>query len=88
LLRPHGWHWSMKFSITLAASVLLLLLTYHAFVRFTFIGATLNGRRHPRRVARWPGPSKPVPQSSESSQDPSDAVGQGATAVSNAEQAM
>jgi glucan biosynthesis protein C len=50
-LRPLGWHWSVRFAITLAASVLLLLLSYHAFVRFTFIGATLNGRRHRRPVA-------------------------------------
>lgn len=70
LLRPLHWHWSVKFSITLTASVLVLLLTYHAFVRFTFIGATLNGRRHPRRARGAPGPSKPVPESSESSQDP------------------
>lgn len=69
-LRPLDWHWSVKFAITLTASVLLLLLTYHAFVRFTLIGATLNGRRHPRRVARGRGPSTPVPQSSESSSDP------------------
>ena len=51
LLRPLAWHWSVKFLITLTASVLLLLLAYHAFVRSTFIGATLNGRRRPRRVA-------------------------------------
>ena len=67
LMRPLDWHWSVKFSITLTASVLLLLLTYHAFVRFTFIGATLNGRRHQRRGRE---PSTPVAQSSESSQDP------------------
>ncbi|ORA49135.1 hypothetical protein BST21_07765 [Mycolicibacterium celeriflavum] len=51
LLRPLGWHWSVRFTITLAASVLVLLLSYHAFVRFTFIGATLNGRRRPRQSA-------------------------------------
>lgn len=29
----------------------ILLLSYHYLVRFTFIGATLNGRRHPRITA-------------------------------------
>lgn len=50
LLHPLSWHWGVKFAITVAASVPLLLFSYHAFVRFTFIGATLNGRRHPRTV--------------------------------------
>jgi hypothetical protein len=26
----------------------VLLVSYHTMVRFTFIGAILNGRRHPR----------------------------------------
>ena len=44
------WHWSIKYAITLAVSVPVLLWSYHAFVRYTFIGAILNGRRYPRTV--------------------------------------
>ncbi|MFV9632048.1 acyltransferase family protein [Mycobacterium neumannii] len=51
-LHPLDWHWSVKYTITVAASVPLLLLSYQAFVRFTFIGAILNGRRAPRSDAR------------------------------------
>ncbi|VEG38846.1 Glucans biosynthesis protein C [Mycolicibacterium flavescens] len=50
LMRPLAWHWSVKYSITIAATVTVLLLSYQAFVRYTFIGATLNGRRHQRTV--------------------------------------
>lgn len=42
------WHWSVKYLYALGVSVPILLLSYHYLVRFTFIGATLNGRRHPR----------------------------------------
>ncbi len=42
------WHWSVKYAITLAASVPVLLWSYHAFVRHTFVGAILNGRKYPR----------------------------------------
>jgi hypothetical protein len=43
-----GWHWTIEYTLTLAGTLALLLLSYHAMVRFTFIGAILNGRRHPR----------------------------------------
>ena len=49
-----AWHWSIKYAITLAVSVPLLLWSYHAFVRRTFIGAILNGRRYPRTPSRRP----------------------------------
>ena len=42
------WHWSVKYLLTIAGSTLLLLLSYHYLVRFTWVGAILNGRRHPR----------------------------------------
>jgi hypothetical protein len=48
LLRPFDWHWSIKLAIAVGGSMPILLLTYHWFVRFTWIGAMLNGRRHPR----------------------------------------
>jgi peptidoglycan/LPS O-acetylase OafA/YrhL len=43
-----AWHWSAKFLATIVASALILLLSYHYLVRFTFIGAMLNGRKVPR----------------------------------------
>jgi peptidoglycan/LPS O-acetylase OafA/YrhL len=48
LLRPYDWHWSIKLAICVGGSLPILLVTYHYFVRFTWIGAILNGRRHPR----------------------------------------
>jgi peptidoglycan/LPS O-acetylase OafA/YrhL len=46
------WHWSVEYPLTLAVTVAILLLSYHTLVRFTAIGAILNGRRHPRPQAR------------------------------------
>jgi glucan biosynthesis protein C len=45
-----GWplHWSVKFALVLAITGALLLTTYHYFVRATFLGKFLNGRRLPR----------------------------------------
>jgi glucan biosynthesis protein C len=48
LFGPFDWHWSIKYMLSIAGSMPILLLSYHYMVRFTFIGATLNGRRHPR----------------------------------------
>lgn len=45
-------HWSVKFPAILAVAVALLLLSYHYWVRPTFIGALLNGRRVARAAAR------------------------------------
>jgi ABC-type Mn2+/Zn2+ transport system ATPase subunit len=41
-------HWSIKFPLLLAVATTLLLASYHYFVRSTFIGEMLNGRRYPR----------------------------------------
>jgi peptidoglycan/LPS O-acetylase OafA/YrhL len=41
-------HWTIEYTLTLAATMAVLLASYHTMVRFTFIGAILNGRRHPR----------------------------------------
>jgi peptidoglycan/LPS O-acetylase OafA/YrhL len=41
------WHWSVKFPLVLAASLVILFASYRYLVRATFIGQTLNGRRHP-----------------------------------------
>ena len=42
----------LKYSVSLAIVTAITLITYHYLVRCTFIGAALNGRRHPR-VAPW-----------------------------------
>jgi ABC-type multidrug transport system ATPase subunit/peptidoglycan/LPS O-acetylase OafA/YrhL len=42
------WHWAIKFPLILVASFAILFASYHAFVRFTFIGGLLNGRRYVR----------------------------------------
>ncbi len=55
LIRPFDWHWGIKFVIIWGGSMGILLLSYHYLVRFTWIGAILNGRRHPR-----PGKSPPA----------------------------
>ncbi|MES2603511.1 MAG: acyltransferase family protein [Pseudomonadota bacterium] len=48
LLRPYDLHWGIKFVLMVAGSLPLLLLSYHYLVRFTLVGAILNGRRHER----------------------------------------
>jgi glucans biosynthesis protein C len=48
--RPFDWHWSIKFAIMVLGSMSILLVTYHYLLRFTWIGAILNGRRHPKPV--------------------------------------
>jgi hypothetical protein len=48
LLRPFDWHWTVKLLIMVGGSLPILLLMYHYLVRFTWIGAILNGRRYPR----------------------------------------
>jgi glucans biosynthesis protein C len=45
LLHSLSWDSSIKYLFSIAGATLILLLSYHYLVRFTFIGATLNGRR-------------------------------------------
>lgn len=62
LFQSTQWHWSVEFSLTLAASLPVLLLSYHFLIRPTFLGALLNGRKVPRagfRPARAARPSAP-----------------------------
>jgi len=61
LLRPYHWYWAIKFVIIVGGSMPILLLSYHYFVRFTWIGAILNGRRHPRPQAPPPASAAPAP---------------------------
>ena len=44
-------HWAVKFPVQLIVALAILFATYHWLVRFTFIGAVLNGIKH-RRAAR------------------------------------
>jgi glucan biosynthesis protein C len=48
ILHPFPWHWSVKYLLTIAGAMPILLSSYHGFVRFTFLGALLNGRRAQR----------------------------------------
>ena len=59
LLHPIDWHWSIKYVLTLAFSIPILLLSYHLFVRNTFIGAALNGRRYPQEAEGPLGDTNP-----------------------------
>jgi len=43
-------HWSVKYPLILVASFAVLFLSYHYFVRPTFIGKLLNGRKYPRKA--------------------------------------
>lgn len=57
LLHPLPWPASVKYLLSMAGAVMVLLLSYHYLVRFTFVGAMLNGRRHPRTA---PGTLRPA----------------------------
>jgi glucans biosynthesis protein C len=50
VLHPQPWPAIVKYLLSISGAVSVLLLSYHYLVRFTFIGATLNGRRQ-RRVS-------------------------------------
>jgi peptidoglycan/LPS O-acetylase OafA/YrhL len=59
-------HWAIKFPIVLAASLVVLFVSYRYLVRSTFIGAILNGRRYPRKptaidaATTWPESPAPT----------------------------
>jgi len=61
LLRPYDWHWGIKFMITVLGSMPILLVSYHYLVRYSWIGAILNGRRYPRPRQAPPADPAPVP---------------------------
>jgi glucan biosynthesis protein C len=42
-------HWTLKFSLVMFVTMILLLASYHWLVRGTFVGVFLNGRRYPRQ---------------------------------------
>jgi hypothetical protein len=61
LFNPLAWHWSVKYLLTIAGTIPLLLLSYHYLVRFTWVGAILNGRRHSRVRAAAVQPAAATP---------------------------
>lgn len=48
LIRDWPLPWPFKFAFLMCVTMVLLLVSYHWFVRPTFVGALLNGRRYPR----------------------------------------
>jgi len=50
LLRPYHLHWALMLPITVCGTMLILLPSYHYLVRFTWLGAILNGQRRPRAL--------------------------------------
>lgn len=46
-------HWSLKLAFVSTMTVAISLLTYDLFVRSTFVGWVLNGRRRDRVLASW-----------------------------------
>ncbi len=40
-----SWHWSLKWGVICTLTIILSLLIYDLFVRATFVGALLNGKR-------------------------------------------
>ena len=55
-------HWGVKYPFVVAATLALLLLSYHVLVRPTPIGKLLNGRAYPRRT---PLVETPAPRTDE-----------------------
>ena len=54
LFTAFDWHWSVKYLLSIAGTMPILLVSYHYLVRPTFIGAILNGRRRPRGLTAEP----------------------------------
>ncbi|WP_349253822.1 acyltransferase family protein [Bradyrhizobium sp. CB2312] len=50
VLSQRDWPALVKFAIILVVAIPPMLASYHLMVRFTFIGAVLNGRRAEKRV--------------------------------------
>lgn len=47
---PLPWHWTIKYPLQVAATLVVLFVAYRYLVRSTFVGATLNGRRYARSL--------------------------------------
>jgi glucan biosynthesis protein C len=48
-----GWnvHATIKFTTVMISTTIISFATYHYFVRCTFIGKFLNGRKYSRKIA-------------------------------------
>ncbi len=55
-------HWSIKFPLIVCASLSILLLSYHCFVRSTYLGEILNGRRYSSARAGESGAAVDIPE--------------------------
>lgn len=51
-------HWVLKLAFISLATVVIVLVTYDLFVRSTFLGAILNGRRRDRAIVRFASPAR------------------------------
>jgi glucans biosynthesis protein C len=60
LLRPFHLHWAIMLVVIIGGTMAILLPTYHWLVRFTWLGAILNGRRHPRAPKLPPAGAAPA----------------------------
>lgn len=54
-------HWTLKYPLQIAATLVVLFVSYRYVVRATFIGAILNGRRYPRGLPARPAEPAPSP---------------------------
>ena len=58
VVAKYAWPAELKYLLILAIAFPLMLGSYHVMVRYTWLGAILNGRRQPRpAAARIPAPS-------------------------------
>lgn len=47
-------HWTVKYPLQVAGTLVVLFVSYRYLVRPTLIGAILNGRRYPRAAVAQP----------------------------------
>lgn len=53
LLAPYPWPWFAKYPLILAVAFAIMLASYQLVVRYSFIGAILNGKKHkPAKMKR------------------------------------
>ncbi|WP_395646027.1 acyltransferase family protein [Terricaulis sp.] len=50
--QPYAWPWFFKYPLTLAIAFALMVASYQLFVRYSFIGAILNGKKQKPAKAR------------------------------------
>jgi hypothetical protein len=53
LVAPYAWPWFVKYPLVLAVAFAIMLVSYQFIVRYSWIGAILNGKRvKPAKAAR------------------------------------